>query len=188
MDPTSKDYLAQLDNLLSASHQSWLLGAGISRDAGIPLMWPLTDRVFAIAKTNDLKVLTHIREQLTSDSHIEHVLSHIGDYRAIAIRSKDKTINFGKIKLTVDDLDALHHRILTSIAETIRWGYKPMTDDGEISEQIGTHENRIVTIDSHLAFVSALFNRSQAGVVERRRAVKLFTTNYDTLLEDALAL
>jgi hypothetical protein len=188
MDPTSKDYLAQLDNLLSASHQSWLLGAGISRDAGIPLMWPLTDRVFAIAKKNDLKVLKHIKEQLTSDSHIEHVLSHIGDYRAIAIRSKDKTINFGKSKLTVEDLDALHQRILTSIAETIRWGYKPMSDDGEISEQIGTHENRIVNIDSHLAFVSALFNRSQAGVAERRRAVKLFTTNYDTLLEDALAL
>jgi hypothetical protein len=50
MDPTAKDNLAQLDNLLAASNQSWLFGAGISLDAGFPLMWPLTDRVFARAK------------------------------------------------------------------------------------------------------------------------------------------
>ena len=61
------------------------------------------------------------------------------------------------------------------------------TDEGT-PEEIGTHENRIVVIDNHSAFVSALFNRSQAGIAERRRAVRLFTTNYDTLLEDALAL
>ena len=188
MDPTSKDYLAQLDNLLSASNQAWLLGAGISLDAGIPLMWPLTDRIFAIAKRKDLKVLKHVKEELAEDSHIEHILSHLGDHRAIAIRSKNKIIKFGKTTLTVEELEALHQRILTWIAETIRWGYKPMSEDRVTQVQVGTHENRIVTIDSHLAFISALFNRSQAGIAERRRAVKLFTTNYDTLLEDALAL
>ena len=31
-----------------SSRQSWLFGAGISRDANIPLMYPLTDRVKAI--------------------------------------------------------------------------------------------------------------------------------------------
>ncbi len=84
-------------------------------------------------------------------------------------------------------LDKLHQRILTWIAETIRWGYKPAKPDGT-PEEIGTLENRIVIIENHSAFVSALFNRSQAGIAERRRAVRLFTTNYDTLLEDALAL
>lgn len=53
---------------------------------------------------------------------------------------------------------------------------------------IGTFENRIVNIENHSAYVSSLFNRSQAGIADRRRAVRLFTTNYDTLLEDALAL
>jgi len=76
---------------------------------------------------------------------------------------------------------------MTWIAETIRWGYKPAKPGGD-PEEIGTHANRIVVIDNHTAFVSALFNRSQAGIAERRRAVRLFTTNYDTLLEDALAL
>jgi len=191
MDPTAKDNLAQLDNLLAAGNQSWLFGAGISLDAGIPLMWPLTDHIFARAKdegeANDLKVLECIRSQLSDDSHIEHILSQLGDHRAIADRSKDKNVPFGGVALSVDDLDALHQRVLTWIAETIRWGYKPEKADGT-PEVIGTHETRIVTIDNHSSFVSALFNRSQAGVAERRKAVRLFTTNYDTLLEDALAL
>lgn len=191
MDPVTKDTLAQLDNLLAASNQSWLFGAGISLDAGIPLMWPLTERVFTRAKDEgepkDIKILEYVKSELSDDSHIEHILSQLGDHRAIADRSKDKNVTFDTISLSVDELDGLHQRILTWIAETIRWGYKP-ANPGVVLEEIGTHENRIVVIDNHTAFVSALFNRNQAGLTERRRAVRLFTTNYDTLLEDALAL
>lgn len=191
MNSTAKDSLAQLDNLLAAGNQSWLFGAGISLEAGIPLMHPLTDRIFARTKddgeAHDLKVLKFIRSQLSDDSHIEHVLSQLGDHRAIADRSKNKNVTFDGVTMSIDDLDALHQRILTWIAEAIRWGYKPAKADGT-PEVIGTHKTSIVTIDNHSAFVSALFNRSQAGVAERRRAVRLFTTNYDTLLEDALAL
>lgn len=191
MNPATKDTLAQLDNLLAASNQSWLFGAGISLDAGIPLMGPLTDRVLTLAETeeepNDIKVLQFVKSQLSDDSHIEHILSQLGDHRAIADRSKGKTVVFDSVTLSVDELDKLHQKILTWIAETIRWGYKP-ANPSVGQEVIGTHANRIVVIDHHSAFVSALFNRSQAGVAERRRAVRLFTTNYDTLLEDALAL
>jgi len=191
MDPATKDTLAQLDNLLAASNQSWLFGAGISLDAGIPLMWPLTERVFTRAKDKgeptDIKVLEFVKSQLSADSHIEHILSQLGDHRAIADRSKDKNVAFDAVSLSVDGLDELHQRILTWIAETIRWGYKPAKPGGA-PEEIGTHEKRIVVIENHSAFVYGLFNRSQAGIAERRRAVRLFTTNYDTLLEDALAL
>ncbi len=191
MNPATKDALAQLDNLLAASNQSWLFGAGISLDAGIPLMWPLTDRVLARAKTegepNDIKILECVKSQLSDDSHIEHILSQLGDHRAIAERSKNKSVTFDGVTLSVDELDDLHQKILTWISETIRWGYKP-ANPSVGPEVIGTHANRIVVIDHHSAFVSALFNRSQAGIAERRRAVRLFTTNYDTLLEDALAL
>jgi hypothetical protein len=192
MDPVPKDTLAQLDNLLAASNQSWLFGAGISLDAGIPLMWPLTERVFTRAKDEgkptDIKILEYVKRQLSDDSHIEHILSQLGDHRAIAGRSKDRNVVFDTISLSVDELDGLHQRILTWIAETIRWGYKPANPAGGVPEVIGTHKDRIVVIDHHRAFVSALFNRNQAGLAERRRAVRLFTTNYDTLLEDALAL
>jgi hypothetical protein len=191
MDSSIKDTLHQLDNLLAASNQSWLFGAGISLDAGIPLMWPLTERVFNKAKKeggpNDIKILEFVKGQLSDHSHIEHILSQLGDNRAIADRSKNKTVTFDDITLTVEELDELHQKILTWIAETIRWGYKPEIPGGS-PERIGTYENRIVIIENHSSFVSALFNRSQAGIEARRRAIRLFTTNYDTLLEDALAL
>ncbi|MET0065545.1 MAG: SIR2 family protein [Candidatus Thiodiazotropha sp.] len=191
MDTGTKDILAQLDNLLAASNQSWLFGAGISVDAGVPLMWSLTKQVFARAKIDgekyDIKVLDYVKNILPNDSHIEHILSQLGDYRAIAERSKDKTIKFDDVTFSIDDLDKFHQRILTWIAETIRWGYKPPKPSSD-PEEIGTIDKPIVIIDYHEKFVSALFNRSQAGIAERRRAVRLFTTNYDTLIEDALAL
>lgn len=190
MDASTKDKLVQLDNLLSASNQSWLFGAGISLDAGIPLMWPLTERVFWKAteegEPNDTKILEFIKNQLEADAHIEHILSQLGDYHTIADRSKDKTTKFDNLTLTVEEMEQLHQRILRWIADTVRWGYVPA--NGHVPEKIGSLESPIVTLDQHSAFVSALFNRSQAGVAERRRAVRLFTTNYDTLLEDALAI
>ncbi len=191
MDPSIKDTLNQLDNLLAASNLSWLFGAGISIEAGIPLMGALTERIFTKAKTdgepNDFKILKFVKDQLPDDSHIEHILSQLGDHRAIAERSKDKTVTFDGVTLSMENLDELHQRILTWIAETIRWGYK-QGEPGGPPEEIGTYESPIVVIKNHSSFVSALFNRSQAGIAERRRAIRLFTTNYDTLLEDALSL
>ena len=187
---SNKDCLKQLDTLLAERNQSWILGAGISFGAGIPLMGALTERVYQLAsekgESNDKTVLDHIKELLPENSHIEHVLSHIGDHRSIAERSRDKQVTFSEITFTLEELDAFHKRILAWISETVRWGYQSKTDDS--TEQIGSRKTPIVKIDDHQDFVSALFNRGQAGLAERRGAVRLFTTNYDTLLEDALAL
>lgn len=183
------DNLKQLDELLAASNQSWLFGAGVCVNARIPLMGPLTSRVFARAKSEDEKghkVLQSVRGELASESHIEHILSQLADYSAIAERSKGNTVTVGSQRLKLDTLRELHEKILTWIAETIRWGYSPV--NGGESEQVGNRVKPIVKIDEHENFVSALFNRSQAGVAERRSAVKIFTINYDTLFEDALAL
>lgn len=190
MTPSSSDNLKQLDELLAVGNQSWLFGAGISFNAGIPLMGPLTDRVFALAgsegEEHDMAVLDFIKDELPDKIHIEHILSHLGDYRAIAERSERNEAVFGDLTLDLSALDALHQRILSWISTTIRWGYVPAIEGAP--ETIGIREEPIVTVDEHKAFVSALFNRSQAGVSDRRNAVRLFTTNYDTLIEDALAL
>jgi hypothetical protein len=190
MVTSHNDSLKQLDDLLAASNQSWLFGAGISLDAGIPLMEPLTSRVFSKvdqdAEDQTKNVLEAIRAELPDSSHIEHILSHIGDYATIAERSKEKKVMIGAIIMDTKALNELHSKILTWIAEIIRWGYRPAC--GDEPEQIGTPVEPIVKIDGHRAFVSALFNRNQAGVAERRRPVGLFTINYDTLLEDALSL
>lgn len=189
METADSDSLKQLDELLGASNQSWLFGAGICVDAGLPLMDPLTSRVFARAASENqeaLGLLNAVKEKLPSESHIEHILSQLGDYAAIAGRSKEKEVTLVTRTLRLKDLRKLHEEILWWIAETIRWGYAP--SDGDEPERIGTRENPIVEVEAHVNFVSALFNRSQAGVAERRSAVSLFTINYDTLIEDALAL
>ena len=190
MDISDNDSLKQLDNLLAASNQSWLFGAGICLDAGIPLMGPLTSRVFTKAdedaEEQPRNVLDAIKTELPDDSHIEHILSHLGDYATIAERSKEKKVTIGDTTLDVEALVELHSKILKWISDTVRWGYIPAC--GDESEKIGTREEPIVKVDLHRDFVSALFNRSQAGVAERKGAVRLFTTNYDTLLEDALSL
>ena len=190
METNGQDSLKQLDELLAVGNQSWLFGAGISLEAGIPLMGPLTDRVFSIAKEKgeekDDVVLKYLKKQLAEDAHIEHILSQLGDYRAIVERSREKQESFDGVTMKLGDLDALHGRILGWIAEIVRWGYRPSSNG--VPEKIGSREELIVKVDDHSAFVSALFHRNQAGRAERRRAVRLFTTNYDTLLEDALAL
>ena len=66
-------------------------------------MFPLTDRVLSKAASSDVAhdeiVLSSIKEQLSEDAHIEHILSQLGDYRAIAERSREKTASFGETTL-----------------------------------------------------------------------------------------
>lgn len=138
------------------------------------------------AATKDRELLDVIKDQLEDNCHIEHMLSHLGDYYSMAERSKDKKATIGTYTLELKAIDELHVRILGWIAETIRWGYKPSY--GTDPEEIGERDKPIVKVEDHVAFVNALFNRVQAGVADRRSAVRIFTTNYDTLLEDALAL
>lgn len=185
----SKDILHQFDSLLGSSNQSWLLGAGISVEAKIPLMGPLTERVFEQAEAhnkNDHDILTAIKSKLAEDSHIEHILSELGDHRAIAERRQDQKVRFDKIELSLEDLDHLHQRLLGWIAETVRWGYDAYAKDD--NDKVGSADKPIVNVQDHCRFVCGLVKERQRGVSERRNPVKLFTTNYDTLLEDALAL
>ena len=190
MITVDKDCLRQLDNHLAASHQAWLFGAGISVDANIPLMGPLTERVFALAKSDGdketQKALAQLRTELPDNSHIEHILSHLGDLATLADRSKSKVIKIGSLSLELSQIRKIHATILDWIANTIRWGYCP--SKGSDPEKVGESGKPIIEITGHNNFCSAIFNRAQAGIAERRSAIKFFTTNYDTLLEDALAL
>ncbi len=180
----------QLDKHLSSKNLYWLFGAGISKNANIPLMAALTNHVFKKVADdgNPLfgSMLRELKDELPEDAHIEHILSHLGDFATLAERSKYKKVKVGSISRELSELRDLHTELLKCISETIRWGY--IEGDGGGSELVGTRDQPIVQVDTHADFISAVFNRSQAGVEERRGAVKFFTINYDTLLEDALAL
>ena len=44
-DLIDSQLFSQIEELLKCSEQSWLMGAGISFDAKLPLMYPLTNKV-----------------------------------------------------------------------------------------------------------------------------------------------
>ncbi len=185
MTAVLSDSERQIDDLLNLPQQAWLLGAGISCGAHIPLMLPLTDRVQAILTGDQRADFESIRASLSDTSHVEHVLSQVGDLIALASRTKTLKAPIGAVERTRAELEALHFHIQKAIRNTMRWGYEPA--HGTVSEQIGTLDKPIVTIDAHVDFVRALFHVRRANL-DRRPPVALFTTNYDTLLEDALAL
>lgn len=183
MDARPNDLREQLDRHLASPHQSWLFGAGISKNANIPLMIPLTERVLSFERESAHKtVLDALRAELPENAHVEHLLSHLGDYAALAERSRNKKTRVADAEVSLADLSAAHAKLLSDIARIIRWGYQPET------KASGDVRQAITNVAEHARFVSVLFNTTQAGLRERRGPVHLFTTNYDTLLEDALAL
>ncbi len=177
-------------HLLDAGHQNWLFGAGISHDANIPLMFPLTNRVCQIVnedtREKPKEILNDLKQDLESDSHVEHYLSHLGDLIAIAERSRVKIAFINSNECSLEQLMEAYVCIITAIGNTVRYGYKSKNPDNDDPEKIGTAELPIVEINHHNNFVEALF--SNRANLERRSKINFFTTNYDTLLEDALAL
>lgn len=181
----NEDLLDQLDSHLASPNLAWLLGAGISYNAHIPLMHPLTEHVLGLLneKSKSYSLIQAIRNELPQTCHVEHILSHVGDYLALLQRSERKEITIGSSKACEKTLKAAHDEIVRNIAKTVRWGLI------EIPHKIiGKSDDPVVDIDEHRNFINACFHTRNAGLQERRGPVRLFTTNYDTLLEDALAL
>jgi hypothetical protein len=193
------DIAEQFERHLNSPKQTWLLGAGISYPANIPLMYPLTHRVLELVRsqkfsedTQALKVLDFIAGDCDESSHIEHYLTHIGDLISIAERSRTGGIEINQERIAKEKLVEVHQAMIDDIASTVRWGFKSARKDdtGQIIEiaQIGTVGSPIVDISGHKKFVDAVFGKSRAGLDFVRTPVEFFTTNYDTLIEDALAL
>jgi len=176
--------------LSSQSRQNWLFGAGISFGSNIPLMYPLTIRVEKIiedaAEAKEKEILASLKADLTDDCHVEHYLSHLGDLLAIAERSKDKSANIGAYSYTCEQLRQLYLEIIKAIGGIVRYGYVSANAERGIDEEVGKAAAPIVEITPHYEFIDALLI-SQSNL-ERRSKTTFFTTNYDTLLEDALAL
>ena len=170
-------------HILDSTRQSWLFGAGISYNACIPLMIPLTKRVKNLIKKSKDKdnnsIINSLTSELPDDCHIEHYLSHLVDLTALADRSKYKKVDLSKTEFTLKQLQRCHRKIVQFIGDTVRYGY-------ENENNIGEPGNPIIKIDDHLKFVAAL--KKNKANLERRSTTTFFTTNYDTLLEDALTL
>jgi hypothetical protein len=182
---TFEECCKAIDEHLNKSHQTWLLGAGVSKDAGIPLMYPLTDQVEAkLAGTNQTQYRS-IRASLDAGAHVENVLNHIVNLIALAEGTRGKTADIGGTAVSVENLRAFHREIQKMIVEIIRWGFFP-AQGGQPARE-GQRDKPVVTVEHHAKFVRAFFGTRRQHQ-DSLAPVAFFTTNYDTLLEDALAL
>ena len=172
----------ELQKLLELGIQYWFLGAGASFESNIPLMYPLTSRVEACLKEPYNSLFNKVKDDLPTNCHVEHVLSHIGDMIAIAERSTSKKIKINNEDFNIENLKEIYKKIIEAITITVRFGY---SKNGQ-NENIGDLINPIVNVDFHKEFVRQIFKR-RANLEERSR-ISFITTNYDTLLEDALVL
>ena len=106
-----------------------------------------------VEEEQEKKLLEAIQNELPR-LHIEHLLSQIGDYASIAERCETDDVKIGGNTFSLKMLQNSYAKILKSIADTIRWGYRPQ--NGEEAEKIGTSTEPLVTVDEHIKFVAAL--------------------------------
>lgn len=181
------DTKEELYKLFSCDNLYWLFGAGISCEANIPLMSLLTKKVAQQISTtayNDLYLT--ISSDLQDGFNIEHVLSHIGDLIALTERSKTKSVDFKGKNLSESNLQGLHAEIIKRISEIVRYGYIESDLTNGVPETIGRIECPVVDIKNHRAFVKAILY-CKTDLLDRSR-ILVFTSNYDTLLEDSFIL
>jgi hypothetical protein len=184
------DIAEQLERHLNSPKQTWLLGAGISYPANIPLMYPLTDRVMQMARSDvfaadddAIRILDFVVGDCAETSHIEHHLTHLGDLISIAERSRTGGVDIGGKRISKEKLEEVHRGLIEQIASTVRWGYRAADKNSEgkiVAEaQVGNENGSIIDISGHRKFVEAVFGTTRAGLDFVRTPVEFFTTNYD---------
>jgi len=173
--PSLKNVVQDMRDLLSQSRLAFLLGAGCSKIAGLPLMPELTENVLGHEKIGNetRKLLNEVRELFSGakSATIEDYMSEIVDLLSISERRTRRGATQSKVSVGDQERDATE--LQTALAEI----------KGAVSSAIGIKE---VNIATHQQFVWAIHGALQAG--KAGRGVDYFVLNYDTLIEDALGL
>lgn len=175
-DKPFSDAVVKFEELLAQSGRAFLIGAGCSVCAGLPLTAALTQEALnSAALDNKTKaILEAIRDLFAGahDANIEDYLSELIDLLAIADRrtsrgATQKTISLGGISYS--------EAILRTAADQIKRGVAAVIE-------------RKVSIETHQNFVRALHRPLRPGKSTSGQEVDYLVLNYDTVLEDALAL
>ncbi len=168
-----------LDELMVQHGKVFLIGAGCSKCAGLPLMEELTTKVLEIGALSDYttEILKGIKEGFTgaSDPDIEDYLSEIIDLLAIAERRAERGATDDQI--TIKD-NRYSGQQLRESAEDIK----------RIISNIIEHNDEQIDVVVHRKFVKAVHRPIRPGKTGNFDRVDYLCLNYDTLLEDALAL
>ena len=175
-EPFSKA-IEQFEGLINGCDAlTFLIGAGCSKCVDLPLAKELTDLVLNSTALNcfSKQILNAVKDEFADadDSHIEDYLSEIVDLLAIADRRAERgvqnsTIDVGDSQYTAEQLLTASNQIKREIASTI---------------------NQKVSISTHLEFITSVHKPARVGRPVRARPVDYLVLNYDTIIEDALAL
>ena len=170
------DAVVKFEELLTQSGRAFLIGAGCSKCAGLPLTAELTQEALSSdALDNATKaVLAAIRDLFAGaiDANIEDYLSELIDLLAIADRrtsrgATQKDVTLGGVSYS--------KALLQTAADQIKRGIA------------GAVEKK-VSIETHQNFVRAVHRPQRPGKSPSGQTVDYLVLNYDTVLEDALAL
>jgi len=171
-----KDAVNKLEELMTQSKRAFLLGAGCSICAGLPLTAQLTSDALASPELDESskEILTSIQANFTgaSSPSIEDFLSELVDLLAIADRRTTRNAANKVIELGGKQYSA----------ETLR------NASEQIKHAIATVIDKPVSIDTHWKFVKAVHRLVRPGKAGGNQRVEYLILNYDTLIEDALAL
>ena len=155
---------------------TFLIGAGCSKCAGLPLTGKLINEVLASDKLDcDSKsILGEVEKTFSEsvDAHIEDYLSEIIDFLAITDRRSERgarqnTIMVGDNLYKAEQLRAAANQIKQAIAGIIE---------------------RESDISNHRDFVTSVHRPARVGRPPPSQPVDYLVLNYDTIIEDALAL
>ncbi len=170
------DAVGKLEDLMTQSGRAFLLGAGCSKCAGLPLAAELTNKVFnnTNLSPNTKEILTAIQAYFlgAKDANIEDYLSELVDQLAIAERRAARGAANTNIDLATKRYDS---SLLREAAEQIKRA---------IAEEI----DKTVSVKTHLKFIRAVHRPVRPGKSVGNQRVDYLVLNYDTLIEDALAL
>ena len=174
--PALEKALSELDELLTQSGRAFLIGAGCSKCAGVPLTAELTEKALAssILDCTAKEILTAVQTMFSgsSDANIEDFLSELIDLLAIADRRSLRAATSASIQLngkgySADQLRGATEQVKRAIADVI---------------------DQNVTIGTHWRFIKAIHRPLRPGKATSTKSVDYLVLNYDTLIEDALAL
>jgi len=169
--------VAQVTTLLSQSKRAFLIGAGCSKCAGLPLMEELTTQVLVGLPTDGKAhaILAGLEKHFdgATGCTIEDYMSELVDHLAIAERRKQHSATAANASIdatdySTEDLAAALTKIKRTIADVI--------------------EKADNNVSVHRQFVRAIHHVLQSGKTGQESSVDYYTLNYDTLFEDALSL
>ena len=168
--------LNDFDELLTQSGKAFLLGAGCSKCAGVPLTAELTAKTLESELLNQTtkEILVSIEKLFEGavGANIEDYLSELVDLVAIAERRGARGATIDTASLNGVDYSA------TSLKDAV----------DQIKKAIVKVIDVEVDLEVHWKFIQAVHRPSRPGRTVTARPVDYLVLNYDTLIENALAI